>query len=126
MEELNSSQNAVLAVIDDELKKVEAKLKKAEPLIRRRDQLSAARRALLAERSTTGGAGSSRTKLSMEEVISALRACGKKGGTVAEIAEHIPGVDPTAIRSHLNRHKDERYTKKNDKWRLMESDDEED
>jgi hypothetical protein len=125
MEELNSSQKVVLDAIDSELRKVEVKLKKAEPLIRRRDQLNAARRALLAERGVTSGAGSSRTKLSMEEVISALRACGG-AGTVAEIAEHIPGVDPTAIRSHLNRHKDERYAKKGDKWRLMESDDEED
>lgn len=124
MEELNQSQEAVLAVLDKELRKVEKMLKKAEPWIKRRDQLNAAKRALLAERSTTGGPGSGRTKLSMEQVITALRACGG-AATVPELAEHIPGVDPTAIRSHLNRHKDERYAKKGDKWRLVEEDDEE-
>lgn len=122
MEELNSSQQVVLDAIDRELKKIEKVLRKAEPWIKRRDQLNSARRALLSERSTTSGGGSSRTKLTMEEVIRALRACGGKG-TVAEIAEHIPGVDATAIRSHLNRHAGTRYTKlKDNKWRLTEED----
>lgn len=122
MEELNESQNVVLDAIDRELKKIEKVLKRAEPWIKRRDQLNSARRALLSERGTTGGSGSPRTRLSMEEVINGLRACGGKG-TVSEIAAHIPGVDPTAIRSHLNRHKDERYKKlKDNKWRLMEED----
>lgn len=113
--------------IDKELKRLQKILKRVDPIIAQRDQLMSARRALLSTRSTTGGAGSPRTRLTMDEVVNALRTI-EGPATVSDIAEKIPGVDPTAIRSHLNRHKGDRYTATaRGTWILSEDDtDEED
>ena len=122
MEELTEAQQMVLDVIDDQLKEIEKQLKPMEPLIRERDRLNQTRRVLLSERGTTGGAGNRNAKITMEEIVATLSKKKKSGLTAAEIATRL-SVDPTVVRSHLNRHKGVRYEQRdNNKWFLVEAD----
>ena len=115
---------ALVKSIDKKLKRIEGQLRPFENLIAKRDKLRAARRVLLSEKSQTGGAGSPRTRLSMEEVVGALRSIGP--ATAVDIASHL-SMDPTTVRSHLNRHKGERYELNGDKqWRLAEEGEDDD
>lgn len=108
-EEVPEDIQAVLDTIDAQLKKIQKVLRKVEPIIARRDKLMAARRVLLSTRSTTGGAGSPRTRLSMDEVVNVMKSVkGKKQWTAPEIADKL-GLEATIVRSHLNRHAGERY-----------------
>lgn len=124
-EDVHPEIQVALDVIEQQLTKVNKVLKKVEPLIARRDKLMAARRVLLSTNSTTGGAGSPRTRLSMDEVVSVFRSNKKKTRyTVAQLAEQL-SVTPSTVRSHLNRNRDTRYEQLEDgRWKLTETDDE--
>jgi predicted ArsR family transcriptional regulator len=57
----------------------------------------------------------------MESVIHAMRENDNESMTAVEVAQAI-GVDPTVVRSHLNRYKDQRYEKNGDGWTLIGED----
>jgi DNA-binding transcriptional ArsR family regulator len=120
MEKVTRRQQAVLDVLDEQIAELDEKLAKVQPVINERNRLLATRRALLAERTTTGGAGNGRPRLSMEEVIHVLREA-EEAMTVAEIAAAV-GYPEATVRSHLNRHREERYVQDEDgDWELTEN-----
>lgn len=123
MEKLSNRKSAILEVLDEQIEELEEKLRKAQPFIDELSQLKRTRATLLSERTTTGGIGS-RTRLTMETVIHALRSNENGAMTPGEIAEKV-GVDPTIVRSHLNRYADTRYRKEDDGWVLIGEQDEE-
>lgn len=117
MEKLTPRKQAVLDVLDEQIEELEEKLKKAQPLIDDLNSLRATRARLLDERSTTSGAGRNGSRLSMETVIHDLRENG--ASSVPDIAKRV-GVDPSIVRSHLNRHKEVRYRQDEDgDWELI-------
>jgi hypothetical protein len=95
----------VLDGMDEELEKINAKLAKYDDLIDARNRITAARRAILAQRATTANGGG--RGLSQEEVVNALRDAGSS--TVHELANKL-SANESAVRAHLNRGKDERFT----------------
>ena len=125
MEKVSKRQQAILDVLDVEIEELAEKLKKVQPLIDELARLKRTRATLLNERGTTGKI-SNGTRLTMEEVIHALREMGGSA-TPNDLAEKLT-VDDNIVRSHLNRHKDSRYQKNPDgTWELIgeEGDDEE-
>jgi len=127
MEALTKRKSAVLEILDQQIAELEEKLRKAQPFIDELAQLKRTRATLLSERSVTGNIRSG-TRLTMEQVIHAFRENDNEPMTANDLATSI-GVDPTVVRSHLNRHADVRYAKNGDgNWRLLgegEADDEE-
>lgn len=130
MEKLSQRKKNILETIDEEIAELEEKLAKVQPLINELNQLKRTRATLLSERSATGTVGS-RTRLTMEQVIHAMRENDGESMTPQEIAQAV-GTDVTVVRSHLNRYVDSRYRKEDDGWVLIgqdgdeEEDDEED
>jgi len=122
MEKVSDRKNRILEAIDEEIAELEDKLQKVQPLIDELNQLKRTRATLLSERTTTGSIGA-RTRLNMESVIHALRENDNEPMTAVDIASAI-GVDPTVVRSHLNRYKDQRYEKDGDGWTLIGEDEE--
>jgi len=125
MQKVSKRQQAILDVLDQEIAELAEKLQKVQPLIDELARLKRTRATLLNERGTTGKI-SNGTRLTMEDVIHALR---EMGGSASpnDLAEKLT-VDDNIVRSHLNRHKDSRYQKNADgTWELIgeESDDEE-
>jgi hypothetical protein len=119
MEKLTERKARILDMLDQEIELLEDKLRKVQPFIDELQQLKRTRATLLSERTTTGSL-SPRTRLTLEQVVQALRENGKS--SVASLAEVI-GVDETVVRSHLNRYKDTRYRKNGDgNWELIGSD----
>jgi hypothetical protein len=117
MEKISKRQQSVLDVLDQEIEELADKLKKVQPLIDELARLKRTRATLLNERGTTGKI-SNGTRLTMEEVVHALREMGGSA-TPNDLAERLT-VDDNIVRSHLNRHKDSRYEKLADgQWRLM-------
>jgi len=109
--------------IDKQLVLVNRRLDKLQPLIELRDRLQASRRAMLNERAVASGGGRG---LSQSEVVNALR--DSDGMSVFELSQKL-SVSDAVVRGHLNRGKDERFTKLADnKWVLREpeNDEEED
>lgn len=124
MEALSERKTRILKRLDKEIKELEEELEEVQPLIDELTQMKRTRATLLSERSVTGGI-SRGTRLTMEEVITALRANDNDPMSPQEIATAL-GVDPTVVRSHLNRHNDSRYRKNGDgKWHLIGEGDEE-
>lgn len=120
-----ASTRKIVESIEEELEAIEKKLRKYDPLIQQRTKLQAARRALLNERSATGGGGG--RGLSQAEVVDYMREHsdeeGVAGFTVYDIAKGL-GVTEAVVRGHLNRGKDERFEKAADnKWDLREPED---
>lgn len=110
---------------DKQLQLIEKRLANLQPLIELRDRLQASRRAMLNDRSPTSGGGRG---TSQAEVVNAIRAFNGQPLTVYEISQAV-GASEAVIRGHLNRGKDERFTKDSDgKWTLREpeNDEEED
>jgi hypothetical protein len=122
MEKVSARKNRVLEALDEEIHDLEEKLQKVQPLIDELNQLKKTRATLLSERTTTGSVGS-RTRLNMESVIHAMRENDNEPMTAVDIASSI-GVDPTVVRSHLNRYKDQRYEKDGEGWTLIGEEDE--
>jgi len=122
MEKITERKNRILEAIDEEIAELEEKLAKVQPLIDELNQLKRTRATLLSERTTTGSIGA-RTRLNMESVIHALRENDNEPMSAVDIAQAI-GVDPTVVRSHLNRYKDQRYEKDGEGWTLIGEDDE--
>jgi hypothetical protein len=119
MQKVTRRQNAVLDVLDEQIADLEEKLQKAQPLFDELNKLKKTRAVLLSERTVTGGVGSN-TRLTMEEVIHTLRENGNGDGMTPNAIADKLGVDVNTVRSHLNRHKDERYTKNGDgTWDLI-------
>lgn len=118
MEKLSDRKTRILEALDEEIGELEQKLKKVQPLIDELNQLKRTRATLLSERTTTGSVGGAR--ITMESVIHALTE--GESMTVAELAAAL-GQNDTAVRSHLNRHKDVRYRKVGDEWALIGEDD---
>jgi CHASE3 domain sensor protein len=101
--------------IDQRIQRINKKLAPFDELIEKRNKLQAARRALLSERAPTAGGGRGTTQ---EEVVDALRKLGS--ATVHQLAQQL-GATEGAVRGHLNRGKDERFTRKeNMEWVLRE------
>jgi hypothetical protein len=122
MEKLTPRKQAVLDVLDAQIEDLDTKLAKYQPLFDELGSLRATRARLLDERSTTSGGGRRGSQLTMETVILFLREEG--ASSVADIAKHA-GVDPSIVRSHLNRHKDVRYRQDEDgDWELIGEEDE--
>jgi DNA-binding CsgD family transcriptional regulator len=104
-----------LDAIDQRLKIVGTRLNDLQPLIELRDRLQSARRALLNERAVASNGGRG---LSQAEVVSALASLGE--ASVYDLAKAL-GVNEATVRGHLNRGKDERFTKLVDnKWAVRE------
>ena len=117
MQKVSKSQTAVLEVIDAEIERHEKILRKAQPFIDELNRLKKTRATLLNERTTTGGVNGN-ARLTMNEVIHVMREF-KTPATAQEIAEKL-SVDVSVVRSHLNRHKGERYEKAGDgEWELI-------
>lgn len=110
---------------DKQLKLIESRLSDLQPLIELRDRLQASRRAMLNDRSVASGGGRG---TSQAEVVNAMRDIDVTGISVFDLAQRV-GASEAVIRGHLNRGKDERFTKHSDgKWTLREpeNDEEED
>ena len=123
MQRVSKRQQAVLDVLDEEIRELQEKLEKVQPLLDELNRLKRTRATLLNERGTTGKI-SNGTRLTMEEVIVALREMGGVASPV-DLAQRL-AVDDNIVRSHLNRHKDSRYQKMADgTWELIGEDDEE-
>jgi hypothetical protein len=117
MQKVSRRQQSVLDVLDEEIRDLSEKLAKVQPMIDELARLKRTRATLLNERGTTGNI-SNGTRLTMEEVVAALR---EMGGAAAPIplANQL-SVDVNTVRSHLNRHKDSRYAKLPDgTWELI-------
>lgn len=124
MEALSERKARIMKRLDREIKELEEELADVQPLLDELAQLRRTRATLLSERSVTGSI-SSRTRLTMEQVIHAFRENDNDPMTPGELATAI-GVDPTVVRSHLNRHADTRYRKNGDgAWTLIGEDEEE-
>lgn len=127
MQKVSKRKNAVLEILDVQIKELEAKLAAAQPFIDELAQLKRTRATLLNERGPTGTI-SSGTRLTMEEVIHTMTENGSSM-TPQDLATKL-SVDVTVVRSHLNRYKDERYRKNGDgSWQLIgggDTDDEDD
>jgi hypothetical protein len=124
MQKVSKRQQAILDVIDEEIRDLSEKLQKVQPLIDELARLKRTRATLLNERGTTGKI-SNGTRLTMEEVVHALREMGGKA-TPNDLAEKL-SVDDNIVRSHLNRHKDSRYEKNDDgTWELIGAEDDAD
>jgi len=122
MDKVSQRKQNVLDALDTEIEALETKLEKVQPLINELQQLRRTRATLLSEKGTTGGGVSARTRLTMEQVIHAMR---EADGSIAvgDLATGL-GVGDTVIRSHLNRYRDERYRKNGDgTWELIGEDD---
>jgi len=117
MQKVSARKQSVLDVLDEQIAVLEEKLAKAQPLIDELAQLKRARATLLSEKSVTGNVRSN-TQVTMEQVIHAMRENGGGAMTAVEIATAI-GANPTVVRSHLNRHKDERYHRNGEGWTLI-------
>ena len=128
MEKLSQRKSNVLEIMDAEIEELETKLKKVQPLIDELNQLRRSRAVLLSERSVTGGVGTNSSgapRLSMEEVIHALRENDNEPMSVAELAKEL-GRPEATVRSHLNRARGSRYEVNGDKeWHLIGEEDEE-
>jgi hypothetical protein len=117
MEKVTKRKQAVLDVIDEQIADLEERLAKAQPMINELAVLRATRAKLLDERSTTSGGGRRNAQLTMETMILDLKTNGPS--SAVEIAQRV-GVDPTIVRSHLNRHKEVRYRMNGDNlWHLI-------
>jgi TolA-binding protein len=122
MERLTKRKEAVLDVLDEQIEQLEEKLARVQPLINELNQLKQTRATLLRERGTTGG-GAREGQLTMEEVVHWLTEHGP--ASPQEIAAGV-GYDAHRVRSHLSRHKNERYVNvSNGTWGLVEQDVEE-
>src|SRR6516162_6492581 len=117
MQRVSKRQQAVLDVLDEEIRELQEKHEKVQPLLDELARLKRTRATLLNERGTTGRIANG-TRLTMEEVIVALRDMGG-AATPNDLAERL-SVDDNVVRSHLNRHKDSRYSKDDDgTWSLI-------
>jgi membrane-anchored protein YejM (alkaline phosphatase superfamily) len=117
MEKVTKRKQAVLDVIDEQIADLEERLAKAQPMINELAVLRATRAKLLDERSTTSGGGRRNAQLTMETMILDLKTNGPS--SAVDIAQRV-GVDPTIVRSHLNRHKEVRYRMNGDNlWHLI-------
>lgn len=127
MEKLTARKQRVLDAMDEEIQELEEKLKKAQPLMDELNQLRRSRAILLSERSVTGGVGANGTgmpRLTMEEVIHALRENDNEPMSVNDLAAAL-GRNEATVRSHLNRNRDSRYEKNADQeWNLIGEEDE--
>jgi hypothetical protein len=127
MEKVSNRKQSVLDVLDEQIEELQVKLKKVQPLMDELHALQRSRAALLDERRPTNGASRRGSVITMEQIILDLKTNG--ASTPVEIAERL-GVDHTAVRSHLNRYRDQRYRQPVDRgpWELIggASDDEED
>jgi len=124
VEKLSAPKKAILDVLDEQIGELEKKLEKVQPLINELAQLRRTRATLLSERTTTGSVGSG-TRLTMEQVIHALRESEWESMSVTDLAKEL-GVNDNTMRSHLNRHKDVRYRQNGDgEWSLIGEEEEE-
>jgi predicted HTH transcriptional regulator len=120
MQKVSRRQQSVLDVLDEEIRDLSEKLAKVQPMIDELNRLKRTRATLLNERGTTGNV-SNGTRLTMEEMIVALREMDGVA-TPNDLAERL-SVDVNTVRSHLNRHKDSRYAKNDDNtWSLIGED----
>jgi hypothetical protein len=107
--------------IDRQLTIIDERLRELQPLIELRDRLTGARRSMLNERAVASNGGRG---LSQSEVINAMREIAAPA-SVYDIAQKL-GANEATVRSHLNRGKDERFTKDGDnKWTLREPENDE-
>lgn len=121
MQKVSKTQQKVLQAIDEEIERLERILAKAQPYIDELNRLKKTRGTLLNERTTTGGING-KARLTMNEVIHAFRELGGNASSQA-VADKL-SVDVTVVRSHLNRHKDERYERESDgTWSLIGKED---
>lgn len=126
MEKVSKRKQVVLDALDGEIEELEERLAKVQPLINELQKLKQTRAVLLDERSPTGGRGGGRngSVISMEQIILDLKTNG--ASTAVEVANRL-GVPHTAVRSHLNRYRDQRYRQDDNLWALIgETEDEED
>lgn len=101
----NKMEERVLEAIAVELQTLDKALRKYEPLLEQKRKLEGARRAILSTRSPTAGGGRG---LTQEEVVGAMTKLGPS--TVHDIATKLSAT-PGAVRAHLNRGVDERFSK---------------
>jgi len=114
-------EERVLEAIEVELQALDKALRKYEPLLDQKRKLEGARRAILSTRSPTAGGGRG---LTQEEVVSAMTQLGPS--TVHAIAEKLSAT-PGAVRAHLNRGVDERFSKDGSNlWSVREPEEDED
>jgi hypothetical protein len=119
MDAITETQQAVLDVLDEHINKLERRLAKVQPLIDELNKLKQTRMTLLSVRGVTSGGVRNGTKLTMESVIQAMRDHDETTVNAIQLSQ-VLGVDPTVIRSHLNRYKDERYEQvSRGEWRLI-------
>ena len=117
MQRVTRRQQEVLDILDAQIRELQEKLEKVQPYLDELARLKRTRATLLTERGTTGRIANG-TRLTMEEVIVALRDMGG-AATPNDLAERL-SVDDNVVRSHLNRHKDSRYSKDDDgTWSLI-------
>jgi hypothetical protein len=101
--------------LDKQLRLLNSRLDELQPLIELRDRLTSARRAILNERAVASGGGRG---ISQSEIVNAMRDKGAL--SVYEVAQAV-GATESVVRGHLNRGKNERFTKQDDnKWVLRE------
>lgn len=117
MEKVSKRKQIVLDSLDEQIEEIEDKLKPAQKLMDELQVLRRTRATLLDERRPTGGGGRSGTVVQMETIILDLKTNGPS--TAVEVAERT-GTPVTAVRSHLNRYRDQRYDQiDGNQWRLI-------
>lgn len=108
--EADAFKSELLEQIEEGLEKIEIRMRPYEKLNEKKQELLAARRALLGGSKLTGSGGK---QVRQADIVDFLRK--KPGSTPQEIASHF-GTTPNAIYNHLNRGRDERFLKKENKW----------
>jgi hypothetical protein len=108
-----------LEEIDEQITKIDNSkvMKAAEKLIEKKTILMATRRALLGGNKMTGGSGS---RIVQSDVVKWFTDNDERDGAIpADIAEELHTTE-AVIRGHLNRGKDERFLKKDNRWYLRD------
>lgn len=115
-----------LELIDEQIQKIDNHkvMRAATRLIEQKNKLMAARRALLGVGNKLTASGGNR--VTREEVVEFMDRDPTHEWDVGDLAEAM-GHSPEVIRGHLNRGKDERFTKlDNGKWILRDPETEDD
>jgi hypothetical protein len=109
--------------INKRLRAIDKKLEPFQGLIEQKRRLEGSRRVLLAERAATANGGGK--GLSQEEVVQWMTQ-NPGPHTVYEIAQGLSTTE-SVVRGHLNRGKDERFEKlDNKKWELRDPENDDD